>query len=88
MRGDAYSMVLNPIRADVIPLYPVWTILRGFRFRAGLTQQELADSVGASRTTISSLERNKSIPSVALALALARRLDASVEELFDPSDLR
>ena len=81
-------MALNPIRSQIIPLYPGWTILRGLRVREGLTQQELADAVATSRTTISLLERRKSIPSVALALALARRFDASVEELFGLDDLR
>lgn len=82
-------MPLHPIPPSrVIRVYPTWTILRSLRLLAGLTQQELADSVGASRTTISSLERRKSIPSVALALALARRFEASVEELFDLEDLR
>lgn len=65
-----------------------WSLLRTFRVREGLTQQELADAVGASRATISSLERRRSVPSVGLALALARHLDATVEELFAPDDLR
>ena len=81
-------MPLNPIRPQVIPLLPEWSTLRGFRIREGLTQQELAESVGTSRTTISSLELNRSIPSVSLALALARRLGPSVEELFALDDLR
>ena len=82
------GMALNPVRPQVIPLLPMWSVLRGFRVRAGLTQQEVAASVGTSRTTISSLELRKSIPSVALALALARRFEASVEELFELDDLR
>ena len=82
-------MPLNPIpAARVFRLYPAWTVLRGFRAYEGLTQQELADSVHTSRTTISSIERRRSIPSVALALALARRFDASVEELFELDDWR
>jgi putative transcriptional regulator len=87
--GELSVMPLSPIpAARVFRLYPAWTVLRGFRCYEGLTQQELADSVGASRTTISSIERRRSIPSVALALALARRLDTSVEDLFDLDDLR
>jgi DNA-binding XRE family transcriptional regulator len=52
------------------------------RLCAGLTQEELAVQVGTTRQTISALERGKAIPSVSLALALARALDCSVEELF------
>jgi putative transcriptional regulator len=81
-------MPLNPVPRRLIRVYPTWTLLRSFRLWEGLTQQELADSVGTSRTTISSLERRRSVPSVALALALARRLGASVEELFEAEDLR
>jgi putative transcriptional regulator len=81
-------MPLNPIRPQVIPLFPIWSVLRGFRVREGQTQQQLADSIGVSRNTISSLERRKSIPSVSVALALARHFQASVEELFALDDLR
>jgi DNA-binding XRE family transcriptional regulator len=53
---------------------------------AGLSQDELAEIVGTSRETISSLEREASTPSVTLALALARALGASVEQLFDADE--
>lgn len=50
--------------------------------RGDLTQQELADKVGCSRQTIHSIESGKFVPSVELALKLARALQAPVEELF------
>jgi putative transcriptional regulator len=59
-----------------------WTLLRCMRARHGLTQTELGTLVGATRATISSLERARSLPSVGLAVALARTFDLSVEELF------
>lgn len=52
------------------------------RISAGLSQTELGDAVGVSRKTISSLERGLSVPSLPLALALARRFDVPVDELF------
>lgn len=61
-----------------------FSMLRSFRIRAGLSQQELADAVGASRTTVWSLEHGRALPSVTLALALAHALGATVEELFAP----
>jgi putative transcriptional regulator len=61
--------------------------MRSARLWAGLTQSDLAAIVGASRETISSIERGESIPSVTLALAIARALDVSVEELFSVDDL-
>jgi putative transcriptional regulator len=56
--------------------------LQNARFIAGLSQEELATRVRTTRQTISALERGTSIPSVSLALALARALGCSVEELF------
>ena len=58
------------------------------RMWAGLTQADLAAIVGSSRDTISSLERGTSIPSVTLALAIARALDTDVEKLFSADLLR
>ncbi len=58
------------------------------RMWAGLAQADLAAIVGSSRDTISSLERGTSIPSVTLALAIARALDTSVEKLFAADLLR
>jgi putative transcriptional regulator len=69
-------------------LFPDWSPLRGSRVLAGLSQNERAAIVDASRKTISSIERGASIPSVTLALALARALDTTVEELFSTDELR
>ena len=69
-------------------LYEHWSLMRNARIWAGLSQDELAVIVGASRETISSVERGASIPSVTLALAIARALDTTVEELFAAVELR
>ena len=47
-----------------------------------LTQAEVAQKVGCSRQTINSMENNKFIPSVELALRIARLLNARVEDIF------
>jgi len=52
---------------------------------AGYSQQELADVLSVSRQTVGLIERGDSIPSVTLALAIARALDSTVEELFSAS---
>jgi putative transcriptional regulator len=60
------------------------TKLRKYRFENGeLSQQQLADMVGVSRQTIVSIERGDYSPSVKLALLLAKKLDATVEQLFE-----
>jgi len=59
------------------------TNIRRFRFENGeLSQQSLADMVGVSRQTIVAIEKGNYNPSVKLALLLARKLNATVEELF------
>ncbi len=52
------------------------------RARHGLTQAELAIRVGVSRKTINTVENGVFVPSVLLALRLARVLGCAVEDLF------
>ena len=53
--------------------------LRGER---GWTQQQLADAVGVSRQSINSIERNRYVPSLVLALLFARVFACSTDEIF------
>ena len=61
---------------------PLLNRLKEYRARLGINQQELGKMVGASRQTISSIERGDYSPSIVLALKLAKICEASVEELF------
>jgi len=56
--------------------------LRVARAERSLSQGELADLVGVSRQTISSIETGQYGPSALLALRLARVLEVRVEDLF------
>jgi putative transcriptional regulator len=56
--------------------------VRVARTAAGLTQAELARDVGVTRQTVVAVEAGDYAPSVYLALAMARRLGSTVEELF------
>jgi putative transcriptional regulator len=47
-----------------------------------LTQEELAANIGVTRKTINTIENSKFVPSVILAIRLARFFNISVEELF------
>lgn len=49
---------------------------------AGLTQEELALSVGVTRQTIIALEKGNYIPSVLLAMKIARCFKQPVEKIF------
>jgi len=65
------------------PKYDIRNELRLYRVKVGeMTQQELADRVGATRQTIVSIERGRYNPSVGLALRIAKVLGASIEDLF------
>ena len=46
------------------------------------TQQQLADAVGVSRQSINSIERNRYVPSLELALQFARVFRCPIESMF------
>lgn len=56
--------------------------LKAARGEKGLSQQQLADMVGVSRNTISSIEVGQFNPTAKLALILCIALDKKFEELF------
>ena len=56
--------------------------LREARSEKRLSQQQLADLVGVSRNTISSIENGQFSPTAKLALILCIALDKTFEELF------
>jgi len=57
--------------------------LRRLRYEHGeMTQQELADKVGATRQTIIAIEAGKYAPSLELAFRIARVLGVGVEDVF------
>jgi len=56
--------------------------LKEIRKEKNISQQELADMVGVSRNTISSLETGQYEPTAKLALILSIALDKQFEEVF------
>lgn len=48
-----------------------------------ITQEELANKIGVSRQTINSIEKNRYIPSTALALKLSRLFDKPMNDPFE-----
>jgi putative transcriptional regulator len=56
--------------------------LKEARSIAGLSQGQLAEMVGVSRNTISSIETGQFSPTAKLALVICIALDKKFEELF------
>lgn len=59
------------------------TKIRQFRQEIGLTQQELADSVGVTRQTVNALENARYNPSLLLAYKITKILGKDyIEDVF------
>ena len=56
--------------------------LKDARIQNGLSQTQLAEMVGVSRNTISSIETRQFNPTAKLALVLCIALDRKFEDLF------
>ena len=61
--------------------------IRRLRFEQGeMTQQELSDLCGCTRQTIIALEQEKYIPSLTLAIKVAKVFDKTVDDVFQLLD--
>ena len=56
--------------------------VRELRSASGLSQADLGAALGVSRQTINSIETGRYLPSLPLALAIARSFDCMVEDIF------
>ncbi len=65
---------------------PLGNRLKALRAAKGLNQQGLGALVGASRQTISLIERGDYNPSITLALRIAKVFGVAVEEVFYLTD--
>ena len=63
------------------------TNIRELRKKNKLSQGELADAVGTTRQTITSIEVGKYTASLPLAYKIAHYFGLTIEEVFDFSDL-
>jgi putative transcriptional regulator len=57
--------------------------VRELRLDRGWTQQQLADAVGVSRQSVNSIECNRYVPSLELALLFARVFGRSTDSIFE-----
>ena len=56
--------------------------MRNLRTARSLSQAQLGVELGVSRQTINSIETGRYVPSLPLAMALARFFETTVEEVF------
>lgn len=59
--------------------------LKSARVALDLSQQQLADLVGVSRQTISSIEKGDYNPTINLCIAICNALNKTLDELFWPN---
>ena len=62
--------------------------LKVLRAERDLSQAELAKMAGVSRQTINAIETGKYDPSLPLAFKLAGLFDLSIEDVFNPGDMK
>ena len=56
--------------------------VKELRSERGWTQQQLAEAVGVSRQSINSIERERYVPSLPLALTFARVFGCPTDKIF------
>ena len=56
--------------------------LKAARAALDMSQQQLADAVGVSRQTINAIEKGDYNPTIKLCIAICRRLNKTLDELF------
>jgi putative transcriptional regulator len=59
--------------------------VKELRAARGWTQEQLAEAAGVSRQSINSIERERYVPSLSLALTFARVFGCSTDEIFSLS---
>lgn len=56
--------------------------IRSIRVSKGISQKQLANSIGITRQYLSEVENSKKLPSIKLAYLIANYLEESVENIF------
>ncbi|MDT8368158.1 MAG: helix-turn-helix transcriptional regulator [Longimicrobiales bacterium] len=65
---------------------PLTNRIRVFRAERRMSQADLADAIGVSRKTISTIEVGRFTPSTVIALKIARYFEVPVEDVFSLTD--
>jgi putative transcriptional regulator len=76
--GLGYSVMESQL--DMPPT--ITNRVKELRIAGGLTQEQLAQAAGVSRQSINSIERNRYVPSLELALTFARIFSCPTDQIF------
>jgi putative transcriptional regulator len=71
-----------PMESELYMATRIRNRVKELRIERGWTQQQLADAVGVSRQSINSIERERYVPSLSLALIFAKVFNCSTDEIF------
>ncbi len=66
--------------------HPIQNRVKELRSARGWTQEQLAAAVGVSRQSINSIERDRYVPSLELALTFAKVFACPTDEIFKLTD--
>lgn len=66
----------------IAPAHPVANRVKELRLARGWTQEQLAEAAGVSRQSINSIERNRYVPSLELALQFAQIFECPTDSIF------
>jgi putative transcriptional regulator len=72
----------NELESELDMAPNVQNRVKEFRTERGWTQQQLAKAVGVSRQSINSIECNRYVPSLPLALTFSRVFGCTTDEIF------
>jgi len=70
------------LESQLYMLCKITNRVKELRTALGWTQEQLAQSAGVSRQSINSIERNRYVPSLELALIFARLFACSTDQIF------
>jgi putative transcriptional regulator len=79
---DNKTSRLYYLESELVMLPRIQNHVKDLRQRRGWTQQQLAEAVGVSRQSINSIECNRYVPSLPLALSFARVFGRPTDEIF------
>jgi putative transcriptional regulator len=81
-RLDKMTSKIYYLESKLVMIPRVSNRVKDLRQRQGWTQQQLAEAVGVSRQSINSIECNRYMPSLPLALSFARVFACPTDEIF------